>query len=1044
MKRYTPLGFFALCLAFAFGPTPPALAAVPDSSGTIIGRVQNVATGQYLNHARVAVRGTQRVTFTDETGAYVLSQLPGGAVILEVFYTGLDPQTATVELRPGQTAMRDFDLTSVARYGDQAVVTLDAFTVASTRETDGAAIAINEQRFAPNILNVVAADEFGSVAEGNVGEFLKFLPGITIGYVGGETRTVSMGGVPANYVPITVGGFDLSSAASSTTSRAVELEQVSINNLARIEVSHSPTPESPGGALAGTVNMVPRSAFERSRAQLTGRAFVMMRSHDSSFRSQPGSLKSPTREVYPGFEFSYLKPVTPRFGFTLSGATSKSYMRQDTVQNRWAGAGFATNGGALPDTTPDQPYLYQVLAKDDPKVTQRSSVSATVDFKLSLRDRVSLSLQYSYFDTKFGGGTLTFLPTRVTAGNFSTSFTHGSAAAGEVRDEAGARRKTGTTYMPTLTYRHDGPVWHAEVGGALSHTTNYYTNISLGSWGNVQARRTGVTVNFDNISALRPGTVTVSDGTTGAPIDFTTLNSYALTQTTANEAETGDLKRTAFANLRRDFSPDGIPISIKGGLDVRHARRDLRGSAPTWTFVGRDGRSSTTPTAAGSDDNAASYDVRDDNFSKRGLPFGFPRVDWVANDKLWSLYKIHPEYFQIDANGEYRNRVTRSKLADEVISSAYLRGDVAFFERRLKFVGGLRAEQTNIEAEGPLTDPTRNYQRDASGRVLRAANGSPLLIVPTSDALGVSRLTFMDRGLQVRKEYLRLFPNLNASYNFRENLIGRVAYYHSVGRPDFDQYTGALTLPDLANAPSNTNRIQVNNAGIKAWTADTVKVRLEYYFGRIGQVSMGAFARNFKNFFGNTTFPANPEFLALYDLDAATYGAYDVSTQFNLTSKVRMTGFEFDYKQALTFLPHWARGVQLFGNASALRATGESAAEFSGFVPRATNLGASLSRERFNVRVNWNYRGRQRQDAITGRGIEPGTYIWAPPLRFLDVQGEYNLGRHVSLFANLRNLRNTPTTVVERYGPSTPGVARLYQLTKDGASLWTFGVKGSF
>jgi hypothetical protein len=35
-----------------------------------------------------------------------------------------------------------------------------------------------------------------------------------------------------------------------------------------------------------------------------------------------------------------------------------------------------------------------------------------------------------------------------------------------------------------------------------------------------------------------------------------------------------------------------------------------------------------------------------------------------------------------------------------------------------------------------------------------------------------------------------------------------------------------------------------------------------------------------------------------------------------------MTGLEFDYKQALTFLPQWARGVQVFANASALRATG--------------------------------------------------------------------------------------------------------------------------
>mgnify|MGYP003339683820 CR=1 FL=1 len=40
------------------------------------------------------------------------------------------------------------------------------------------------------------------------GDDEKFLPGITMDYSAGEARTVSMNGVPAANVPITVGGFD--------------------------------------------------------------------------------------------------------------------------------------------------------------------------------------------------------------------------------------------------------------------------------------------------------------------------------------------------------------------------------------------------------------------------------------------------------------------------------------------------------------------------------------------------------------------------------------------------------------------------------------------------------------------------------------------------------------------------------------------------------------------------------------------------------------------------------------------------------------------
>ncbi len=155
-----------------------------------------------------------------------------------------------------------------------------------------------------------------------------------------------------------------------------------------------------------------------------------------------------------------------------------------------------------------------------------------------------------------------------------------------------------------------------------------------------------------------------------------------------------------------------------------------------------------------------------------------------------------------------------------------------------------------------------------------------------------------------------------------------------------------------------------------------------------------------------------------------------------------MTGLEFDYRQALTFLPSWARGVQVFANATALRATGEGADNFAGFVPRAYNWGASLTRDKFNVRVHWNYRGRQRRGLVTGAGIAPSTYNWGNKRLYLDVLGEYNFSRRFALFANLRNI-NDATEDFEVAGPATPASAQFRQRTDFGA-LWTFGLKGRF
>ena len=58
-------------------------------------------------------------------------------------------------------------------------------TIALLWACAGAAIAINEQRFAGSIVNVVSADEYGHVAEGNIGEFLKFVPGLATDTGGG-------------------------------------------------------------------------------------------------------------------------------------------------------------------------------------------------------------------------------------------------------------------------------------------------------------------------------------------------------------------------------------------------------------------------------------------------------------------------------------------------------------------------------------------------------------------------------------------------------------------------------------------------------------------------------------------------------------------------------------------------------------------------------------------------------------------------------------------------------------------------------------------
>jgi iron complex outermembrane recepter protein len=783
------------------------------------------------------------------------------------------------------------------------------------------------------------------------------------------------------------------------------------------------------------VNMVPRSAFERSRPTLNYSVYMMMKDSATDFGKSPAPLRRIESKVKPGFTLNLIRPVNQKFGFTFSANRATQWVPHDLIALGRRGADLVTNGAAFPDTTPDRPYLTDIEVTDDLRRNTTTSVGATFDYKLSPRDTLSLSTQYTYITVEHIGHRLSFFITGVRPGDFSPTHTHGAPGMGALQlTDVNSRYWLGSTSIATLTYRHNGTIWKAESGAGVSYNGQHNRDIARGILRNSTARRAGLTISYDDNFYLRPGRITVTDAT-GAAVDPYRLDNYVITTANYQDDNWLTYRTTLFGNLQRHFDVRHVPVTLKGGLDVRRLERDVAGPQVALTPAPAPNQNIPGNNHAGR--------FLDEQLSTRGLPYGFGTAQWVDNAKLYQYVLQNPGTFTSNENTVYRSRVTVSKWMAETVSAAYLRGDVAFFDRRLQFVGGVRAEQTNAEGHGPLTDPTLNFRRDASGNILRDAAGRPVLRVPTTDALGVSQLTFIERGSRTEKEYLRVLPNINAIYHVRENLKVQAAHYYSLGRPNFNQYAGGLTLPDTDQPRTDTTVITVNNAGIKAWTARSTKVRAEYFFEGVGTFSVGAYLRDFENFFGTTTFRATPAFLQLYDLDPALYEGYNVATNYNIPGKVRTSGVEVAYRQALTFLPRWARGVAVFANGSVQRLEGDASANFNtSFIPKSGSWGISLTRPKYSVKANWNYRGEQRRAAVTGRGIEPGTFTYSTPRLYLDVTADYYFHRRLGLFAGFRNINNVfEDTGV--YGPSTPSESRLSQRSDFSAS-WTFGIKGTF
>ncbi len=1042
------------------------LGAQAVSTGTIEGRIFNARRGEYVENARITVDSSTQQVLSDSTGQYRLTNIAAGTVTLKIFFTGLGSISEIVTVAPGQTVQRDITLAAgESAPGKSAApgetVKLDAFTVSSSKEMDAAALAINEQRFAKNMMNVVSTDEFGTIADGSVGEFMKFLPGITSDYTGGDARRFSINGVPAGNVPISMGGFDMASAAGAGTGRQVELDQVSINSVARIEVNRSPVPDTPGSALAGSVNFVPRSAFERNKPFYTYSVAFLMKDAERAFlRQTPGpSWGQKTYKIHPGFDVSAVVPVTKNFGFTVSGGTSVQYTPQSNTAMQWRGTAVGTTVAAnlatgLPATTPQNPYLGTFSWRDSGKDTSRESFSTTVDWRFSRADRITVGFSYGMLKENFATRSQTFTINRVVPGNWSPTHTWGSFStfpatgainAGQFTLGNSGRIRPGRTYTPSLRWLHDGPIWKSDAGIAYGNSRIDYQDIDKGRFNGVSLQRNNVTINFDEIFYLRPGKITVTDPN-GRVVDPANLDSYSVVSANSNRQRTYDTTRQAYYNLRRDFRVSDNLVTIKAGADVRTKIRDLRGpggNLETYTYVGPDARASLTPTTVTgliNDDSPARFiDVA---YSERIPDFGMPKQQHVDNTKVWDDYRANPANWTRNPVTEYQALTRFSKRAEEIISSLFIRGDLALLNNRLRLTGGVRAEQTNIDAQGPREDPALNYQRNANGDVIRNAAGVIQVIDPAG-SLAAWQRTLLDRGTPVKKEYLRLFPSINASYDLRENLVARVAYSQSVGRPDFNQYMGGVLLPDIELLNPNS-RITVNNASIKAWDAKTFMARIDYYFGTVGTLSLTGFVRDYTNFFLNVTSPVSPQFLAAYGLDEADYGGIQVITQFNDPNNVRQHGFEIDYKQSLTFLPNWARGVQIFANLSSQRA--KETDNMQDMNPLVVNWGLSLNRQKWNIRINENYRGIQRRGVVAStatNSIEPGTYNYRPKRLYIDISGEYYLSRQLGLFASIRNFHGA-TEDTKIYGANTPAFAKFRQRDDYGGALWTAGIKGSF
>jgi iron complex outermembrane receptor protein len=1018
---------FSLLLVGLICAAPiPARAA--DRPGAIQGRVQNSASGDYLNNARVQLLGTNQVVFSDETGSFRVADFGAGDVKLRVSYTGMDSQELAVRVEPGTTTQVEVSLTSRTRYAlDSGTVKLGKFTVAATREMDAESLAINEQRYAPNSKIVLAADAFGDVSEGNLGEFAKRLPGVNVANeAAGDALQLSVRGFNPEFTLVTMDGNSVPGAGASagTISRGITMQQVGTNNVSRIEVIKSPIPSMPADFLGGSINLISKSAFERSKPQLTFGTLLQWSQFDEggfSLVKKPGFMGRETRKVRPGYDFSYVNPVAKNFGFTLGASLSDQF---GSLYGPLMTYDFTpANGGSEA-----APFLRNVRTTDDPRQTKRQTYSGSIDW----RPWEALTLSFGYSNS--ANDQVTYnnrlgINTGPTPASFGPTFTQGRAGAGAATHQQIYVDVFGDTDQFRLSGKYQKGLWKVDASAAYAASNNNYVDTGNGIFRSVATTIAAPTVKFEGVSG-RPYFPQVVEmrNASGGVIDWTRLASYRMSSVTSAPRDARDNISSGNLNLRRNVALGKVPGAIQIGGSLRERVVDRHGYTPTWTFVGADGLANTADDAAGPFVDRVYTRVNQGS----GVPSEIEFPDLAA---LYNLYKQRPEYFVLVEPTAFISKMTNSERIREKISAAYVQGELKFLENRLTLLGGVRFEKTNNTGVGRLLDRQAHLQRNAAGNLMRSATGAVIPI--TSNALEVAKLQYKERGATSSTAYDGFYPSVNSIFALSSGLQFRLSYAQTLGRPDFSNVVPNLDVQEnTATVATDDGTITMRNPKLKPWTADNFDIAIEYYIKTSGVASVSVFRKNIKNAFSSQVARADASLLAEYGLDEQ-YLNWNVSTTVNLGEPMTISGAELNYQQALVFLPAWARGVSAYANATFLRKDGPDSS-FSTLYRKTINWGLRYSRERVGLGLNWNYLS-ERSLAFAG---PPGGVRFTKPSLTLDLNAEFRISPRVSLFYNARNFTNALYRR-EVFNSRTPAYSRPYQDIENGSKM-SLGVRGKF
>jgi TonB-dependent receptor len=994
----------ALTLAVAF-----PLATYGQATGSVTGTVVSSINGNYLEGAEISIDALNLRTNSGRGGLFQLSGVPAGRHEVTVNYPGLNSFTTTVEVSAGASTPM------IARL-ESDVYTLETFKVQGSKEGMSQAVAL--QRISVQTKMVAAADQFGEISEGNIGEYLKFMPGVSIDYNVNDARGISLRGLSTAFTVVAVDGTPMAGASSVDDTRRFEFEQIAMNNVETTELFKTVTPDIPANATGGFVNFVTKSAFDHEEQQRITYNFSFTAPSSNFSLGRESGVWGSDREfvVRPSAELNYSRKVTEKLGVNVNYRFSERYDDSPRTEYTW---NPATTGQTR---LTGNPRLQQYNIRDEQKLTQRQAFATKVDYKLTDRTSIMVAGQWNWYDLHF-----TQRGPQFVLGTASTvsGGTHTSGTGANVNNNVLYRNKYGTTWHFNGALNHDfgnggklafSPYW--------SRADGYYRDTNKGFISSVAQLNPALYSNFSLSNVMDLGTLpNINLMLAGNPVPMDVarnLANYRLSNTLTG----GNLQSRPWTAIdekdgfRADYSQElgtALPLTLSTGVALDNTQRSIHRPDIRYQLA----------TTANPVTGSAITPLLDTGYTG-DVAYGYGSYQSVNPFLVWDLVRNNPSHVVSVQQRDF----------DEKNQAAYLRGDLKITDNFL-LVGGVRWEKREITAAA------RN----------EAPPAPPAL--PTNDR---SRYT------RVNLDYDELYPSLSFKYTPRRNIVLRGGVSRTVGHPDYSDLLPVFTAESSLGAGDGA--LTVPDPNLEPYFSVNYDLSVDYYLRNSGVIGIYAFRKDVKNYFisRGMTGPERTAIATAYGFNPAEFSTGTVREN---GGKSTLQGIELSYAQNLSMLPAPLNGLSIQANFTFLDVESKDSdplvaldtyySQMRAVSPKTANLviGYRYKDWRLTLTNNWVdeslYGGFVATAFFNGtantanQALDTRMTLNKDEKLTTDLKVEYAFSKRFAAYFLVRNMFNTPRKEFMRgYLPQYQDVVLPLRYFEFGEPHYTLGFRGTF